>query len=214
MGDVIFEAAILGLASIALLAYWYRKQQLKSYLFNHVSWCVVENKYNEYISSQHLLDHICHIRWNSTETSSIGEKYYIGRDDEEFALDILDTYRAYLSETYFRGNLKIECAKLSSDEYFMLTLCNYLENRECRTNFNENVMYNQLERTNYGTWGNQLYTATYELTTYGVVFNKILYIARIYCENNKHINKKRTMLCRSKDIKERLDSNKITISVL
>ena len=210
MGDLILEAAVLGLVFLYLL----RKQMLKSDLFNHVSWCVVEGKYGERNNSWHLLNKICSICSCSSETADIETKYRISHDDEEPALDILDAYRAYLSETYFKDNLKVECAKLSRDEYFMFLLCGFLEKRECHTNFNGNVMYNQLDRTNYGTWGTQLYTATYELTPYGVVFNKLLYIARTYCENNKHINKKKDMFRRSKDIRERLDSNRITISVM
>lgn len=212
MGNLIFETAFLGLVLVALLASWYRKQSLISYLFDHVSWCVVESNYNVCVSSRHLLHHIGHIGWNSAETSGLDKKFCTGSDDEMAALDILDAYRAYLSETYFRGNLKIECAKLSRDEYFMLTLCNYLEKHEYSITFNENTMYRKLERTSQETaWGTTLFTTTYELTPYGIAFNKLLYITSTYCENNKHINKKQAMFRRSNDIRDRLDSNRITM---
>lgn len=212
MGDLILEATVLGLALIALLASWFRKQELKSRLFDSVSWCVVEDKLNECVNSRHLLHHIGHICWNSVETSGIDKNHCIGRDSEEFALDILDSYRAYLTEFYFKGNLKIECAKLSRDEYFMLTLCNYLEKCEYSITFNENTMYRKLERTSQETaWGTTLYTTTYELTPYGATYNKLLLIARTYCENNKHINDKQAMSRRSNDIRDRLDSNRITM---
>ena len=214
MGDVIFGTIFLGIIFILWLASWCRKQGLRSRLFDHVSWCIVEDEYNEYVNSRHLLYQIYNIYSDSTENAAIEKKYRLCHSDEEFALEILDAYRANLVERYFKGSLNVSRANLSRDEYYMLSLCGFLEKHECCTTFNENTMYELLERTNYGTWGTRLYTATYELTSFGVVFNKLLYAARTYCENSKPMNKKEKLFQNAENIRERLESNRITISVI
>ena len=103
---------------------------------------------------------------------------------------------------------------MSREEYFLLTLNIFLADHECDVELNGNQMYTLLERKTYGRWWSELYDAYYALEDFGIVYTKLYYVVRTFCERSSVINKNSEMLHRTEEIKKRLDSGIINISVL
>ena len=169
---------------------------MKKFLFNNVAWCVTEDSHI-YRCNMQLIDWLHNIPFYSIKKKSadcffpnadklfpIHEKYRIHIDEERtIAKEILKQYQQDLIQRYFSGKLSLAYSppKLTSAEYFLFTLSEFLQKHECEKSFNGNEMYKVKDYKSYGSWGGALYDATYELTDYAVVYHKMYYIAQMYC---------------------------------
>lgn len=174
---------------------FYYKFYMEKVLLKHVSWCVTDNS-NIYRCNTSLLAWLCKVPYyskkrhpdcffpNADKLFLIEEKYWLkGDEEQDIAKEILQAYQKELSQKYFSEQLIANrlIFKLSDEEYFLLTLKNFLEKYECETTFLGNKMYNTKEYKSYGSWGAPLFDATYELTDYAVVYHKMYLIAQMYC---------------------------------
>ena len=191
---IIIIAAVLALI-VVFLSYKLYEHYIKRNLFNKVAWCVT-NDSHIYRCNMNLIDWINNIPFyslkkktadcffpNADKLFPIDEKYRIQGDEERnIAKEILKEYQRDLIQKYFLGELGTNrfIRKLTKAEYFLYTLQEFLQKHECETTFNGIKMYETKEYKSYGSWGVPLFSATYELTDYAVVYHKIIYIAEMY----------------------------------
>ena len=175
------------------------------HLYKKVSWCMTERKKGS-----------CQIftcLWS--QQYDLPDLYRLKKAEEHDAAFILDAFQDALSESYFSGRLakSSKALGLTEEEYFFLSMRNFLSEHECEISLNGVEKYSLLEKTNYGVWGSQLYDAKYQLTAFGVVYTKLLYCVCLYCEANIRISKLKIPK-EAVRAKERIDSGVIEISVL
>jgi hypothetical protein len=168
---------------------------MKKDLFSKVAWCAT-NDSHIYRHNMSLLDWLCKVPHyskrkvpdcffpNADKLFLIEEKYWF-KDDEEISIakEILREYQKDLIQRYFTGRLSVDRSthKLTDEEYFLVTLKDFLEQRECDKYFNDHQMYITKSYKDHGSWGTPLFDATYELTDYAVVYHKMYLIAQVYC---------------------------------
>lgn len=151
---------------------------------------------------------------------NIPQEYRISGDEEwGYAKDILLEYQKDLSQLYITGCISTKILEgkyaVMGEDYFMFSLQSFLADHLCDSKFLEYSMRDErLEYKEYGSWGRQLYDATYSLTDFSVVYNKMHYISYLFCKNNESINKNGEYFHNERFIKERLDTGKIQISQL
>lgn len=164
-------------------------------LFNKVRWCVLDN--SEIRCNLNLIEWLCNVPHYSQKKESncffpnadklflIQEKYNIqGEEERNIAKEILKEYQKDLVQSYFLGQgctTDRNLTKITEQEYFLLTLANFLNKHECEKEFNGHQMYITKSYKDRGCWGTFLFNATYELTDYAVVYHKMYYITQIYC---------------------------------
>lgn len=208
--DIIIEGLIYIIYLITLLAalvfvYWLynsvlrsRKKELDDSLFEKVAYIVTE-----YRTLDELMSHVLNF-----QSRNVDKKYRVLEEYElNVVKEILEKFRKDVSKKYFNRNLTInkEISKFSKEEYFMFSLCSFLREKECEAEFNGNETIKYISHEPYlgGT------ATLYEFTDYGRSYMKLLYVASEYCRMNETINA--TFIYRSKDIKENLDNDQITI---
>ena len=106
--------------------------------------------------------------------------------DWEIVQDILRQFQADIGQSYFKGNLKQIKSKyvISGEHYFMVLLCSYLMEHQCDREFLGYDMHKEtLSYKEYGSWGGQLFDATYALTDFAIIYHKLYYIACVFCKN-------------------------------
>lgn len=194
--NLLYSLLVAAASALAFLIYKLYEYYKGRALFNKVAWCVTKDSHT-YRCNLHLTDWIHNIRFYSTKKKPpdcffpnadklfpISEKYCIHVDEEwSIAKEILEQYQLDLIQKYFSGTLYTDrsITKLTGAEYFLFTLQEFLRKHECDTTFNGNEMYKTKDYTPLGTWGVPLFSATYELTDYAVVYHKVYYIAQMYC---------------------------------
>lgn len=198
---------------VAFCAYTLYEYYVKNSMHEHVKWCVGQ-------SSSELFDRILFgsVQTKGNSISDMGTaEYMVQRDEQERMMStfILEAYQEGLKEKYFSERLKsdFKIARMSKNEYFMVTLCSYLSNHECDLTMNGQEKYILIERKNYGMWGTQLYDATYELTDFAIVYTRLYYTTLTFCNNCKSIetfDAEHRLKC----LKERIDTRRIQISVM
>lgn len=168
----------------ALLAFCLFWQSLKLYeyslkksLHERVSWCAGGNAH-DCSRSLPLIDIIC----NAQAIHNLSKEYRLIEESEQStAKEILAFFQEYLTQEYFKDALSSDrtIVRKSSEAYFIFALKSYLEKYQCDTSFHEHKMYTVKNYVKYGSWGAQLFDATYILTDYAVVYHKILYIVQL-----------------------------------
>ena len=183
-------------------------------------------KWHEYLMAQKLRDLVSWIvhahdlpLWsyisNAQITLQLTQEYRITGDDGwEFAKKILEEYQKDLTQSYFRGHLRIPKSKyvISGEAYFMLTLYAFLSDHQCDDKFLNHEMHK--ERVSYKSYGSTFsagFDATYALTDFAIVLHKMHYITYMYCRGNE-ILKPFVSEWNEKNLREILDTNQIQLS--
>lgn len=192
---VLYGALAIFILIFCILVYKIYQFSLDRTLHRHISWCVTDDS-NIYRCNMSLLMWLCNIPHyskkktrdycfpNADKLFLIEEKYWLNGDEEmDVAKEILRAYQKEWCQKYLSGRLSASrmICKLTDEEYFLLSLKDFLEKHECETTFCGNKMYNIKEYKSCGSWGVPLFDATYELTDYAVVYQKMYLIAQTYC---------------------------------
>lgn len=187
---------------LALCVYRLYLRSLENTLQSLVSWCAAESSAPSRCNLS-LWAYVC----NAQIEKKLPRQYSLTNEERDDAELILKAYQKDLSERYFAGCIKPDRAysKLRGQDYFMLSLCDYLQEHECDLYLDGKEKYSLVSRKDYGSWGGPLYDADYELTDFGRVYQKLFYIAVICTTENPNgwMRKGR---------KEILDTNHIQIS--
>lgn len=151
----------------------------------------------------------------NAQIKHLSQEHRISGDNEwQFAKEILEEYQKGLTQSYFKGYLKLMKSKyvIRGEDYFMFRLYVLLSNHQCDYEFlGHNMHQERLSYKRYGDWGGPLYDATYSLTEFAIVFHKMHYITYMYCRENK-ILREFVPEWNEKNLKEILDSKQIQIS--
>lgn len=152
---------------------------------------------------------------NSVELISDTPKYKVTTDSElKDANTLFDLYKQDLQKTYLSKNFSSTMIKLitkmSELDFFMLTLNSFLHDTFMDIHC-ENTIYREISRKNYGMWGGQLFDAECELTDFGIVYQKLLYITHAYCEKSLVLNSNNIFYGADK-YKDSIDTRIISIS--
>lgn len=123
-----------------------------------------------------------------------------------FVCDILDAHKNEVIENLFLNSLVKDEKFFNLDflEYYMFSLRNFLEKKQLkRDTFNNIVLYDYIRKEGSYT--------TYELTDYGIIYQKLLYVVTLFCINNEKI---KTLLTNPKNtinsVKKCLENQEIT----
>lgn len=110
----------------------------------------------------------------------------ITQTEKELTKEILKDFQLHSLHLYFSNNLpKPRCKRINkSTTFFMFLLHSYLTDHQCDYNFLGYEMHSKtISRTDYGSWGVSQYEASYKLTDFAVVINKLLYISLCYLKS-------------------------------
>lgn len=100
----------------------------------------------------------------------------ITTQEEHLVEDILEVYRKNVIRSYFLDILSNnkELTKLSSIEYFMFSLCTFLQTYTVTKCAESKYVFNK-----------KIYSVDYKLTDFGKVYYKVYLITRLFCEKNE-----------------------------
>lgn len=188
--DVVWiTASLLLLLLLYKLIDYYRQVRLQ----RKVAWCMSKKKRYGALTECIFNDY----RFTKVPET---ENQLHGGNNEDFKMVrvLLEDYQRELSTRYFDGTLVSNISKLREYDFFMLTLCAYLELHECDMEICGNKLFNVIERKEY--------IETCEPTDFGVVYLKLRYATELFCENNKHIETSRN---KSAETKKNLDSKQV-----
>lgn len=209
MKEYLLPIIVILIIIIVYLIWENRKVALQNRIKKLAAWTITENS-NTYRCNIHLHEYI------SNEQKNLLEEYRIvDEDDLEMAKEILSSFQKYLNEQLLINSLVMPKTKhvISGEDFFMFHLQFYLEKHQCDDSFIGYDMHEKtISRTNYGSWGGMLYDATYSLTKFAVVFNKLYYISYCYCKNSKSINPDGEYFVNENGIENIIDSKRISIS--
>ena len=137
----------------------------------------------------------------------IEEKYLITTESEKkIALEIIEKYQTKSRYLYLECSnfANIKLATMPHSDFFMYYLEKHLsEFDSCY--YDENEMYVETSKEHYDNGSCDVRCI---ITDYGMVFTKLKYMARFYCEKNSKLNKNNTYY--SEGIKKELDTKEIT----
>ena len=124
---------------------------------------------------------------NAQYTFKLSKEYsIIEENDVILCHDIIREYQNHMAKRYFLDTLPNYQTKkrLSSKDYFMATLYDFLSDHQCDHEFIGHIMCEKrLKYIEYGTWGVTNYDATYALSDFAIIYHKLLYITFCYCKN-------------------------------
>lgn len=153
---------------------------------------------------------------NAQYNDSVDHKYRIIEESEkQFLGEIIEEYQKDIMRSYFKGHMKLIKSKyvVNGEDYFLISLCGFLKEHQCDEKFlGHDMRKERLEYKRYGDWGGPCYDATYAITDFAVVFNKLYYITYLHCKNSKIANPSGNDFYNDKFIKEILDTRQIQIS--
>ena len=137
---------------------------------DRIGWWVIEK-------SDNLLDYI---RKKVIE-KGIDAKYLITDEfEKKVALEIIEIFQERHKELYLNCSSNTKLARMKYSDVFVYYFEKFLDEHNDNY-FNGNRMY--IEKSREGC------KVEYNLTQYGVVYNKLRYIARFYCEKSTKLNK-------------------------
>ena len=206
---------LMCLLSVATFILIYTLIKLKEYsnacTLNHlVAWCVTTDS-SEYRCNLKLTDYI----YNAQIQERIPKEYWIKGAEWDLAKEIIEHFQKILVQNYFNGTLSVPKSKyvISGEDFFMFKLSSFLEKHQCDDTFIGHDMYrDKISYTAYGSWGGQLYDATYSITEFAAVYHKLYYISYLVCRNSEIFNQNGDAFQNGDSIKEILDTNQIKIS--
>lgn len=159
---------------------------------------------------------LSHCIYSAQKQLSISDQYSIDADrDGLFVNAILGSYRQYIEQAYFSGELKPIRSPyvISGKDYFMCTLNEYLYQHQCKTEISGHQMHEKtISYQSYGSWGAPLFDATYALSDFGVVFFKLYYISYLHTKGCKAFNPKGNLYGEVNAIEDTINSKQISVS--
>lgn len=139
----------------------------------------------------------------------IEPKYLISSAEAEIACSIIEKFQGHSQYLYFNIEATKEKAKAPYCYLLMHYLSSFLDDKN-DINFDRNKMYIEKSRERHDNAGSY-YTIKYDVTDYGMVYNKLRYMARFYCEGIENKLKKTDIRYYSSDlIKKILDTQENT----
>lgn len=208
------EIIIVGVLLIIGLSFLCFKKAKE--LSNHVelkkliAWCVTTNSttcrcnlaLHEYVSNAQV------------ELNILPEYCIIGGEWKTVNI-LIESFQKETTQRYFCNALCLPKSKyvIDGETFFMYLLQEYLGKHQCDDSFLGYDMHKEtISRKNYGSWGGQIYDATYALTDFAVVFYKLYYIAYLSCKRNKKLNPSENYYNNEHAIEDIIDSRRISIS--
>lgn len=199
----IFFGAFLSFIIFVLIMtinHW-EENYIKTSVESRIGWWLLS-------SSKEVLDKmqsICRLYPIDIET-----KYLISSASEaEIARSIIEKFQEHSKYLYFNIEATKEKAKTPYHYFLMHYLNSFLDKKDdiC---FDGNKMYIEKSRERRDNAGSY-YTIKYDVTDYGMVYNKLRYMARFYCEGIENKLKKTDIRYYSSDlIKKILDTQETT----
>ena len=172
-----------------------------------IAWCLTDSN-REYLPlHQFILE--------AQNLLNVPPKYRIISSDLEKVKILIAGFQKDTTQKYFSNSLYLPKCKytINSKTYFMYLLQSFLEKHQCDSYFLDyNMHQNRITYESYGSWGGELYDATYSLTDFAIVFHKLYYIAYIYCKKSNTLNPKGNYFNNEQSIEYILDSKQISIS--
>lgn len=201
-----------GIFAIVIIAYFVIRKAMElseqKHLNELVAWCVTDNS-NEYRNNLSLLDYIKNAQIKYCTTPELR----IVADEWDTVKLLIENFQNDTIQNYFCKHLKMPPKKIDGESYFMCLLQEYLEKHQCDSYFLENKMHMEtVSRKDYGSWGGQLYDATYSITDFALVFHKLYYISYMFCKNSTKLNPNMEHFTCEKSIEEVIASKTISIS--
>lgn len=191
-------------------------------LHKFVAWIVSEDD-KKYRCSLSLLHYVHNIQIKMKIHS---DRCITGEKERSYAKIILLGFSSYIVDLFFCD--KLECEKFNKlrkysriDGYdieihfFMFQLYKYLHDHQCDSCFLGNDMHKKtIKYENKGMWGAPLFDATYELSDFGLVFHKMLYIAYKFCSQSSVFSEEVTKFVSEESFINVIDSKLIDICKL
>jgi len=210
---VYFFAAYV-FVSIAAFIKWREYSQEKK-LRELVSWSALGD-YSPALGRYSYLSELLYAVLNAQYDDAIDKKYRITEEfEKQYVREIIEEYQKDIMRSYFKGHLKLIKSKyvVNGEDYFLITMRDFLESHQCDEKFLCHDMHEEIvEYKRYGDWGGPCYDATYALTDFAIVFNKLYYITYLYCKHSKIANPRGNRFSNEMFIKEILDTKQIQIS--
>lgn len=141
MATIIMLFAIV----VGALAYLCYDRYKRSDIFKKVKWCVSYDEYSSFYPNYvkpelRQRGYIIHLQ---TEMA-LEAKYRITESDYDGVNEILKSYQQDLLRKYFKGYAP-DYRKLSEDDYFIVTLCDFLQKNQSTDSFTDySVTYQKL----------------------------------------------------------------------
>lgn len=149
-------------------------------------------------SGADMLDYI----QNRCVSKYIGTGYLIQQEsDKKIAFEIIEAFQKDTKYLYLECNrfANSKLARKTYSDFFMYYFEKYLDEHNDYY-FKENRMY--VEETKENS------CAKCSITEYGMVYNKLFYMARLFCERSSKLNKNNDYW--SEEIKKKLDTKETT----
>ncbi len=181
--------------------------------FDKVRWIAIKNhlgsieSHHSYktIRDKELYEYILELQYNLNL-----EEYFCldfsNEKEKDFICEILDTHKNSVVTSLFYNSLKKhkDIYKLDFLEYYLFSLWEFLSNKqEKNEEFKDKVLWKFFSRDGSYT--------TYKFTDYGVIYQKLFYIATLFCVNNE---KTKILLTDSQHtlngVKKNLENKEIT----
>lgn len=141
----------------------------------------------------------------------------ITTDEEwEYAEEIIEYIRDTALHDYFNEELyipKLKFRGIWEEQCFMFWLQTHMQKHECDSHFlGRDLHAKTLDYKSYGSWGGSLSDATYELTDFALVMQKLHYIAYVHNKFDKKLNPKGTLNNNEKGIEDIIRTRTISVS--
>ena len=196
------ETLFLYIVFLALLFLGYRcyKDYIKKEIRDRASWWLTED-------GATMLDYI----QNKCVKDMIENTYLVTSEEEcKIAYEIISVFQEESKEKFLKGYYSVDYKyfKMNYSEYFMFFLEKFLNehNDYC---FNDNRMYIEVSRENC----DYSYYSKCTITDYGMVYNKIQYMAVMFCEKSTRLKGDKDFYSsgvHSGGIKKELDTKETT----
>lgn len=200
---------ILAYAIFSLGKSLHQERQLKRL----VAWIVTTN-YTGIGSIRPGLDLHHYIGEEQTAQNLPNEYLIISDDDWRLTKEILTEFQRTITQDYFNSRLSIIKRKqrITEEDYFFVSLTEFLKEHQCDNQFIGRDMHSKIiSRKDYGSWGGQLYDATYSLTDFAILYHKVYYTAYNHCKSSQRINPNGDAFQNADAIKKILDTQQIEI---
>nr|WP_287920799.1 hypothetical protein [Ruminococcus sp.] len=176
-----------------------------------VAWCVADNPtdFRRYLQLWQYVS-------NAQTDLNLLREYCISTDKEwSLARDIIKGFKKDIIQKFLSNQLSIPTSKyvIPCETYFMYMLLGYCEKHQCDYKFLGYDMHKKtISYENYGSWGGQLYDATYELTDFAIVLYKLYYITYMHCKNSDQLNTNGEYWTNEHFIEDTIDSKRLSVS--
>ena len=136
---------ILSVFSMGIIFYMCYDRYKRNSIFEKVKWCVSYDEYSSFYPNYvkpelRQRGYIIHLQ---TEMP-LEAKYRITESDYDGVNEILKSYQQDLLRKYFKGHAP-DYRKLSEDDYFIVTLCDFLQRNQSKDIFTDyTITYQKL----------------------------------------------------------------------